>query len=106
MLCGLTIWADRFRAELFGFYILATHLNCRCGLSVIGPTAGMLINCSTRSISKGSHSSERTNAISVLCRRTTVSRHSHSSEASHSLISGFVASSSRKQPALCRLCLL
>ncbi|MCU1242681.1 MAG: hypothetical protein JWO71_3407 [Candidatus Acidoferrum typicum] len=43
---------------------------------MIGPTAGMVINRSTRSISNESCSSERTSALSVLPSRTTVSRHS------------------------------
>ena len=43
---------------------------------MIGPTAGMVINRSTRSTSNEPLSSERTRALSVFCRRTTVSRHS------------------------------
>src|SRR6266852_4252027 len=55
--------------------------------AVIGPTAGMVINRSTRSISNESRSSDRTSALSVLCRRTTVSRHNRSSEHSPSSMS-------------------
>src|SRR5713226_1469907 len=64
--------------------------------AVIGPTEGMVINRSTRSISNESRSSDSTMALSVFCRRTTVSRHSRSSEHSPSSIPAFVASSSRK----------
>src|SRR5882757_3294307 len=64
--------------------------------AVIGPTAGIVINRSTRSISNESRSSERTMALSVFCRRTTVSRHSRSSEPSPSSMSGLVVSSFAK----------
>src|SRR5258707_5760031 len=39
--------------------------------AVIGPTAGMVINRSTRSIGNESRSSDSTMALSVFCKRTT-----------------------------------
>src|SRR4029077_12533716 len=56
--------------------------------AVIGPTAGIVINRSTRSTNNESRSRERTRALSVFPSRTTVSRHSRSSEPSPSSMSG------------------
>src|SRR5882724_10074513 len=50
--------------------------------AVIGPTAGIVISRSTRSVGDESRSSDRTSALSVFCRRTTVSRHNRNNEPS------------------------
>src|SRR6266849_6742962 len=56
--------------------------------AVIGPTAGMVINRSTRSTSKESPCSDRTSALSVLPSRTTVSRPSQRAQTLVDLLVG------------------